>query len=58
MQIVKKAICILLSIMAVCMLCSCSASDKVFSSKGMSITLTDEFKENKEYYGMTYYDSE
>lgn len=58
MQIVKKAICILLSIMAVCMLCSCSSSDKVFSSKGMSITLTDEFKENKEYYGMTYYDSE
>lgn len=58
MQIVKKALCILLSVMAVCMLCSCSASDKVFSSKGMSITLTDEFKENKEYYGMAYYDSE
>lgn len=39
-------------------LCACEPSEKVFSAKGMSITLTDEFSKEKDYYGMIYYDSE
>lgn len=47
-----------LSLLSVIIFSGCEASNVVFSSKGMSITLTEDFVENKEYYGMVYYDSE
>lgn len=55
----RKIICCFCSVLLfVVVFCGCDASDAVFTSKGMSITLTEDFKENKEYYGMVYYDSE
>lgn len=58
MQIFKRAFCSFVVFVLLFVLCACDPSEKVFSANGMSITLTDEFSKEKDYYGMLYYDSE
>lgn len=53
----KKSI-ILFIILIILSCNACKPSQKVFSAKGMSITLTDDFSKDKDYYGMSYFDSE
>ena len=58
MQIFKRAFCSFIVFVLLFGLCACDPTEKVFSANGMSITLTDEFSKEKDYYGMLYYDSE
>lgn len=57
MQIVKKTLCVIFVIQMLFLLGACNPSDRVYSAKGMSITMEEGFEES-EYYGMAYYDSE
>ena len=54
MQIFKRAFCSFIVFVLLFGLCACDPTEKVFSANGMSITLTEEFSKEKDYYGMLY----
>lgn len=58
MRLYKSIMSVTILVLICSMICGCAPEAKSFSAKGMTITLNDDFEENKDYYGMAYYDSE